>query len=107
MFLDIQDRLDQNLIQLREIKRNLDKPETQKTFRAEKKSNSLQCLNILEFFSFLVNTNEISNRKIILYYKKIVEDESEQVFNDYPDFKKKDFEELDKLLKKYENCEFD
>jgi len=98
IFFDIQDRLDRNLYELREIYRNLNKPETQNTFRNEKKSNSLQCLNILEFFSLLVNTNEINNRKIILYYKKVVQQESEQVFNDYPDIKEEDFEELKKLL---------
>src|SRR6478735_7365996 len=106
IFFDIEDRRDRNLFELREIYRNLNKPETQKTFIEEKASNSLQSLNLLEFFSLLVNTKEISNRRIISYYKRVVEEEAEQVFTDYPNIKKEDFEELDKLLKKYKNHEF-
>ena len=107
ILLDIQDRLDKNLIELREIYRNLNKSETQREFLVEKRSNSLQCLNILEFFALLINANEIKERKIISHFKNIVLEESEKAFQALPDVKKENFQELETLIKKYNDHEFD
>ena len=57
-------------------------------------------------FLLLINTNEIKERRIILHFKNIVL-ESEKAFQALPDLKRENFEELETLIRKYENCEFD
>lgn len=49
----------------------------------------LSYMNIWEFFSFLVNNNEINNPNIIKYFKDNLKSGSDSFFNKYPEHKSK------------------
>lgn len=59
-------------------------------------------MNIWEFFSFLVNNNEINNPNIIKYFKDNLKSGSDSFFNKYPEHKSKgdSMKEVKELLKK-------
>jgi hypothetical protein len=64
----------------------------------------LSYLDIWEFFSLLVNTEEIHDEKILDYYMDSLKINLGQIFNDYPDLrdKKEKYKEIKKLLKKWD-----
>ena len=56
-----------------------------------------------EFFSFLVNSGEIHEGKILDYFKELFKRDVKQIFEDYPDFREKDaYEHVRKLLKEWD-----
>ena len=57
-----------------------------------------------EFFSFLINTEEIHEEKILGYYKDFFKAMVEQSLDEYPDVRdnKERFKEIKKLLKKWD-----
>jgi competence protein ComGF len=63
---------------------------------------SLHYLNLWEFFSFLVNEEEINNQNIIEYFKPNLVSGTDDVFEEYEDIKnnQKAFEEIRQLHKK-------
>jgi len=69
----------------------------------EKRSKSLQYLNVLEFLCLLINKKEITNGSIIEHFIPSIKDESIQIFKEYPDIAKDDtsYEQIKKLLKKW------
>jgi hypothetical protein len=71
----------------------------------QKRSKSLEYLNVWEWFAFLVNNKEIKNCNIKKYFKPSLTIEVEKIFQDYPEVAKDDgaFKETKQLLEKWKN----
>ncbi|MGD9673384.1 MAG: hypothetical protein AB7U98_07890 [Candidatus Nitrosocosmicus sp.] len=73
-------------------------------FQNSRKILSLEKLNTLEFFALLINEGEITVESIIRHFKDTFIDDTNGIFMKYPEWKsnEKMFEELKKLLKRFE-----
>jgi TRAP-type uncharacterized transport system substrate-binding protein len=105
--LEIQDRLEKNAEKYTEIEIDSKNNSDNKDLYAKlKEDNAKACLNILEFFSFLINNKEIDNHNILKYFKPTFIDETDDIFKKYPDIanNKEMVKELRKLIDKFEKC---
>ena len=91
--LEIHDKLEQKVNELIQVY-----PDSQR-----RRDKSLEYLNIVEYFAFLVNSKEIKNRNIQKYFKSSLKEDVREIFKEYPDLSKKEdtFEETKKLLEKW------
>jgi hypothetical protein len=69
----------------------------------EIKSPTLHLLSVYEFFSLLVNKNELTNLHIIKYFKRGLILDADRIFKDYPEIAQhdEDFKETKNLLRKW------
>jgi len=107
--LDMSSRLDEadnKVLEIADklIRSNTTDQELRKGWIFNQRMAEMSYLNHWEFFSFLVNTGEIHEEKILGYYKDILKEKVELVFDGYPDVKynKDYYKEIKKLLKEWD-----
>ena len=106
--IDITARLNAEENKISEIMDNLKSNTTDRKiiegWRINLRSAYLSYLNQWEFFSFLVNTKEIHEEKILDYYKDKFKKDLLYWFNNLPDFRDEieTYEEIKKLVKKWD-----
>lgn len=110
--LDLNDRIeridDKISDVIEQFNRSAKSEDDRKYFLDAKEDLSSEKLNTLEFLSLLINNNEITNKSIIKHFKPTLIDDTKYIFKEYPDLEKDEekYDELKKLLGRFENGEF-
>lgn len=101
--------IDNKLGQVNEKFNSSSKTESdRKSYLISKEDLTQENMNTLEFFALLINNDEITIESIIKHFKPTFIEVTGSIFREFPELKndEKKYEEVKKLLKRFENGEF-